>query len=226
MKANNMYFLPENFKHKKQDIIFDINFRDYSPHMYAIQLKNKLYGSWVKPNHNKGMIEYLTNAYIFDMAVQDGPVSNVYLTGKPVSTYEFYEKLKARNQNLYNNRKQFLLEAVAVHCYMLNKYKQWPVRFVQWYGDKVLQYFQKRMNDVIDNSEKVDKDIFQTYNTVTVTAEKGPSLYNFIVKYNLGKPENDDPVDDIPYVDQNHQQWMFNIFTFTNNLHQQAFGCL
>lgn len=231
MKANNVYFLPENFKQKKQDIIFDLNFGDYSPHEYAIHLKRNWYGSWVKPNSHKGVIEYLTNAYLFDMTVQNGPVSMVYLTGKPVSTYEFYEKLKARNENLYNNPKQFLFEAVAVQCYMLNKYDQWPVPFVQWYRDKVLKYFQERMNDVIKFSEKVDKDLFQTYNTVTVTAEKGPSLYNFIVKYNLGKPENndsenDDPVDDIPYVDQNHQQWMFHIFTITNDLHQQAFGCL
>ena len=231
MKANNVYFLPENFKQKKQDIIFNLNFGDYSPHEYAIRLKAELYGNFVRPVYKNRMIEYLTNAYLFDMTVQDGPASKVYLTGKPVSTYEFYEQLKTRNENLYNNPKQFLFEAVAVHCYMLIKYEQWPVPFVQWYRDKVLDYFQKRMNNVIRHSEKVDKDLFQTYNTVTVTAEKGPSLYNFIVKYNLGKPENndsenDDPVDDIPYVDQNHQQWMFHIFTITNDLHQQSFGCL
>tara|TARA_Y100000389_G_scaffold196136_1_gene228557 strand:- start:259 stop:1056 length:798 start_codon:yes stop_codon:yes gene_type:complete len=231
MKAQNVYFLPENFKHKKQEIIHNINFRDYSPHMYAIKLRAQLSGNFANSKKKEIMTEYLTNAYIFDQTVQDGPASKVYVSGQPVSTYEFYEKVKARNKNLHNNPKQLLFEAVAVHCYMLNKYDQWPVPFVQWYRDKVMEYFQERMNDVIKFSEKVDKDLFQTYNTVTVTAEKGPSLYNFILQYNLGYPEiddseNDDPVDDIPYFDQNHQQWMFNIFTFMNNLHQQAFGCL
>lgn len=231
LKAQNVYFLPADFKHKKRHILHGIDFRDYSPHMYAIKLRAQLTGKCSNSKKKEIMTEYLTNAYIFDKNVQGGPAWQVYVSGQPISTHEFYEKLKARNENLYNNPKQLLFEAVAVHCYMLNKYGQWHVPFVQWYRDKVLEYFQQRMNDVIRHSEKVDKDLFQTYNTVTVTAEKGPSLYNFIVKYNLGKPENDDPenddpVDDIPYVDQNHQQWMFHIFTFTNNLHQEAFGCL
>jgi hypothetical protein len=231
IEAQNVYFLPANFQHKKRDIISNINLRDYSPHMYAIQLRTQLSSNFARSRNKEIITEYLTNAYIFEMTVQDGPAFKVYVSGQPVSTYEFYKKLKARNENLHNNPKQLLFEAVAVHCYMLNKYDQWPVPFVQWYRDKVLKYFQKRMNDVIKFSEKMDRDLFQKYNKVTVTAEKGPSLYNFILEYNLGNPENDDSenddsVDDIPYVDQNHQQWMFHIFTFTNELHQEAFGCL
>jgi len=231
MRTRNEFFFPSNFSPKQQAIgQRHVLFRDYSPHEYAVKLRENLNmkGSLQKFKH--WMAEYLTHAYIFDSVAQSDRAHQVFVSGRPVCSYHFYEDLLARNKKLFASPEQFLFECVAVQFYMLNKYEQWPVSLVQWYRDKVSRYFEQRMALAISDMEErvaLDTHLLKRYNPARIGGSTtGPSLHNFIIVYHLGTVNIDGPFAPIPCLDQNHEQWIKNICNFSDEVHQHAFNCL
>lgn len=231
VRARNEFFLPGNFSPKKQAIgQRHVFFRDYSPHEYAVKLRENLNmrGSLEKFKH--WMAEYITHAYIFDSVAQPGHAHQVFVSGRPACSDQFYEDILARNKKLLGSPEQFLFECVAVQCYMLNKFEQWPVPFVQWYRDKVSRYFEHRMALAIGDMEEpvaLDTHLLKTYNPVRLGGSTtGPSLHNFIMAFHLGTVNIDGPCATVPCFDHNHEQWVEKICKFSDEVHQQAFNCL
>tara|TARA_Y100000389_G_scaffold7456_1_gene7158 strand:- start:4471 stop:5409 length:939 start_codon:yes stop_codon:yes gene_type:complete len=231
MRARDQYFFPNFFSPKQQAIgQRHVFFSNYSPHEYALKLKENLSltGSMVKIKD--WMALYLTQAYIFDIASQGKQTHEVFVSGRPVCKYHIYETLLERNRKLLGNPEQFLFECVAVQAYMLHKFEKWNVPFVDWYREQVSRYFERRIAVTSGDMQELgqlDIDLLTKYNSVTAHGyRRGPSLYNFIVTYHLGAINAGGLFEQVDYVDQNHKQWMQRIGIFIDDVHKQALQCL
>ena len=231
MRARDEYFFPDFFSPKQQAIgQRHVSFSNFSPHEYALKLKENLSLTGLLVKFKEWMALYLTHAYIFDNAAQGKQPHEVFVSGRSVCKYQFYEKVLERNRNLFGNPEQFLFECVAVQAYMLNKFQQWPVPFVDWYRDQVSRYLERRIALTSGNMQELgqlDTDLLTKYNSVTVDGyRRGPSLYNFIVTYHLGAVNAGGLCKNVACVDQDHGQWIQNICVFIDDVHKQAFECL